>query len=145
MDVRHPPYLIKIVEGTLLWQTYQTTIKILIGIAIGRASRTLDFSRESIVTHPMQERIGSDNKNYGPYNESMKIHRVDPIKPSASFIHVHHISSSNEPMHVACNRSNLLPSTHPMDRCIEPITDPICYHGAIVDPIYYSNRSNLLR
>ena len=43
VDVRHPPYLIKIVEGTLLWQTHQTTIKILIGVAIGSASRILEF------------------------------------------------------------------------------------------------------
>ena len=42
-DVRHPPYLIKIVDGTLLWQTHQTTIEILIGVAIGRASSTLEF------------------------------------------------------------------------------------------------------
>ena len=39
-DVRHPPYLIKIIDGTLLSQTHQTTIEILIGVAIGRASKT---------------------------------------------------------------------------------------------------------
>ena len=40
VDVRHPPYLIKIIDGTLLWQTHRTTIEILIGVAIGRASKT---------------------------------------------------------------------------------------------------------
>ena len=42
-DVRHPPYLIKIIDGTLLWQTHRTTIEILIGVAIGRASKHLEF------------------------------------------------------------------------------------------------------
>ena len=42
-DIRHPPYLIKIANGTLLWQTHRTMIEILIGIAIGRASKHLEF------------------------------------------------------------------------------------------------------
>ena len=55
----------KIVKGTLLWQIYLTTIKILIGAAIGRASiLILIFMRESILSrqsyppYKIHERIG---------------------------------------------------------------------------------------